>query len=330
VTGDSHCEHTHFGEAWSGSSAQHGLSIENLGSGDGIRGYASSPSSLYAGIYGHNYSTGPGVYGTSEGGGPGVAGYSTGRGVYGFGADGVVGESWSDWKSGVLGHNTGIGTGYGVTGRSDHHFGVYAWGNDDGVDDEAGDILLQGNYGEIFTEGNVLHLYSNGSVVVDLDNDNNTAGSAFSIRGGANEILWSVSEASGVIVTSGSQASAVTTAGGEQRLMYAVEGTGVWLEDLGTAMLGAGGETTIAFDPAYAGAANLGQEYQVFVSPQSDQPVLLVVSAKTAAGFTVRGVTLDGEPASCAFDFRVVAPRAGYESVRLEKFTPPAPEKEGS
>ena len=42
----------------------------------------------------------------------------------------------------------------------------------------------------------------------------------------------------------------------------------------------------------------------------------------TASGFTVRGVTLDGKAATCSFDYRVVAPRAGYEDSRLEQVTP--------
>jgi len=48
--------------------------------------------------------------------------------------------------------------------------------------------------------------------------------------------------------------------------------------------------------------------------------VLLSVTANSAS-FTVRGVTLDGQPAECAFDYRVAAKRLGYEGVRLEEAT---------
>jgi hypothetical protein len=51
------------------------------------------------------------------------------------------------------------------------------------------------------------------------------------------------------------------------------------------------------------------------------EPALLYVTAKRATGFTVRGVTLDGQPAECAFDYRVAAKRLGYEDVRLEEAT---------
>jgi hypothetical protein len=62
-------------------------------------------------------------------------------------------------------------------------------------------------------------------------------------------------------------------------------------------------------------------DYHVFVTPLCQEPVLLYVTAKRATGFTVRGGTLDGQPAECAFDYRVAAKRLGYEDVRLEEAT---------
>lgn len=313
------CEHTHFGEEWTGSSGSAGLVVDNrTGTGDGIRGYANSASADYGGVYGVNFAAGPGVYGRSDGGGPGVAGYSSGRGVYGSGADGVVGESAVNGMSGVYGNNTAT-TGYGMTGRSNNYFGVYAWGNDSSAFDTTGDLLLAGNYGEIFTYGNLLNLYSNGNVIIDLDDDNNTAGAFFRILSGSDGILWTVSETMGVIA-SGRQASVVQTADQGERLLYSIEGTGIWIEDIGTAAL-TKGEKTISFEPVFVQTVNLQQSYQVFVTPISQEPVWLYVTTKTAAGFTVRGVTLDGEPANCTFDYRVVAERIGYEDVRLESYT---------
>lgn len=317
----SSCAHTHLSEWWTGSSVQAGLIVDNrTGTGDGIRGYASATGSSYGGVYGVNFAAGPGVYGRSDGGGPGVAGYSSGRGVYGSGADGVVGESSVNGKSGVYGNNTGA-TGYGVTGRSGSYYGVYAWGNDSSASDIKGDLLLQGNYGEIFTFGGLLDLYSNDRVVIDLDNDNNSPNSFFRILGGTDNILWTVSEPSGLVVAAGNQASISKTADYGQRLTYAVEGTGVWLEDLGTATLSKDGEASVLFDPMYAQSANLEGEYQVFLTAQCDQPVLLYIVAKNATDFVVRGVTLDGKPVSCSFDYRVVAPRLGYETDRMEEYT---------
>lgn len=320
------CPHDHFDEWWTGSSLAAGLVVDNrTGTGDGIRGYANAAAANYGGVYGVNFSSGPGVYGRSEGGGPGVAGYSGTRGVYGKAADGVVGESNVNAMSGVYGFNT-ADTGYGVTGRSGNYFGVFAWGNDGSLYDTQGDILLQGTYGEIFAYGTQLDIYSNEHVIVDLDDDNNSSGAFFRILSGTDGILWSVAEPSGNVVAAGSQASAVTTADGGQRLMYAIEGTGVWLEDVGTAAL-AEGRAIITFDAAYAQTANLEREYQIFLTAQSDQPVLLYVASKTATGFMVGGATLDGQPANCAFDYRVVAPRLGYENVRTEEYSPSVKEQ---
>jgi len=315
----SSCAHDHYYENWTGANNYYGLRVENTGTGDGIRGVAYSNASDFAGIVGANYLAGPGVYGHGYGGGPGVAGYSTGRGVYGKGLDGVMGESGTDNKSGVYGYNTAPSAGYGVTGRSENNFGVFAWGNDTNLSDKNGDIVLQGEYGEIFSFGGYLDLFSNGNVYIELDDDNNSNGSWMRILSGNDGILWSVSESAGVLST-GKQATVIETADQGQRLMYAVEGTGVWLEDLGTASLDQDGETTIIFDPVYAQAADLTQEYQVFVTALSDQPVLLVVSAKMPEGFTVRGVTLDGKPAACKFDYRVTAPRRGYVGLRTEQY----------
>jgi len=55
------------------------------------------------------------------------------------------------------------------------------------------------------------------------------------------------------------------------------------------------------------------------VTPLCQKPVLLFVTAKTSAGFTVQGVTLDNQPSSCDFDYRVTAKRLGYENLRLQE-----------
>lgn len=340
---------------WTSSTTSYVGEFKNTGSGYGLRGYTTGTNSisLYGesygsaatGMRGYNDSSGYGVYGRAKNGygtygetnstsptyagvwgkatstATGVRGTSVGGiGVYGSGAgDGVEGTTTGTSKSGVWGH-TEATNGYGVTGFSTNYFGMLAEGKNTNETDAYGDLLLGGTLGELFTFSNQLNFYSNGNVRVDLDHNNDTAGSWFNIVGGDDVILWGVGESSGTVAV-GSQASAVSTASHGQRLMYAVEGTGVWLEDVGTTAL-AEGVATIVFDPVYAEAANLEGQYQVFVTAKGDQPVLLYVAAQTASGFTVRGVTLDGKPASCAFDYRVVAPRQGYEKVRTEEFAP--------
>jgi hypothetical protein len=109
---------------------------------------------------------------------------------------------------------------------------------------------------------------------------------------------------------------AVPTSSG-LRETYATGSTELWLEDAGSASL-AEGKATVQFDALYAEMVNLDAGYQVFLTPVSDQPVLLFVSSKTSASFEVQGVTLDGSPAAASFDYRIVAKRLGYEGVRLD------------
>jgi hypothetical protein len=376
----------HFGESWTGSSANPGLSITNTGTGYGFYGKGSfgvwgeSALSNKAGIYGKNTAVngwgvrgvstkngGYGVYGTDLGNGVGVYGTATtgtgvlgssddGDGVWGgtndatnagvyalnggtgpgvdamaggigvnalsFQNDGVVGTSWSDGKSGVRGEAT-LQASYGVSGYSGSEFGVFAHGPDE-WGDAAGDLFLDGTLGEIVTWANVLYEGSHNNIIMDLDNNNDNAGACLYIRDGEDNNVTSFCETTNnasTIITAGSQASVVQTQNEGQRLMYAVEGTGVWVEDVGTATL-VNGELTIAFKPAYAQAASLSGDYQVFATAKCDQPVLLYVSSQTVTDFTVKGTNLDGSASNCAFNYRVVAPRAGYESVWMEQYTP--------
>jgi len=66
-------------------------------------------------------------------------------------------------------------------------------------------------------------------------------------------------------------------------------------------------------------------EYHVYLTPLCQEAVLLFVTDKGAAGFTVQGVTLDGKASACGFDYRIVAKQRGYETVRLEEVEIPAP-----
>jgi len=96
-----------------------------------------------------------------------------------------------------------------------------------------------------------------------------------------------------------------------------VESPGNFFEDFGQGQL-ANGEATVAIDPIFAQTVNLTEIYYVFLTPVGDTPVLLFITEKTPTTFTVRGVTLDSQPAEGAFDYRIVAKRLGYEDLRLE------------
>jgi hypothetical protein len=114
--------HNHFGNYWSGSSTNYGLSVYNSSTGDGIRGSSSATNELYGGLYGYCSSTGSGVVGSSSSG-HGVHGTGA-TGVYGTGITGVYGTSSDNGGQGVQGHGTGTLT-EGVLGTSAQATGVY-------------------------------------------------------------------------------------------------------------------------------------------------------------------------------------------------------------
>jgi hypothetical protein len=101
------------------------------------------------------------------------------------------------------------------------------------------------------------------------------------------------------------------------RLLYAVESPEVWFEDIGSAAL-IDGATEVLIERIFTQTVNL-EDYQVFLTPVSDVPVILYVVAKSPASFIVMGVALDGKPVSCSFDYRIIAKRLGYEDVRLQR-----------
>ncbi len=242
--------------------------------------------------------TGSEVWGLSV-----INNYSLGNaiGVSGFAPKGV----------GVLGWST---NGYGVKGSSTNSFGGWFESDNDHLD-----LGLGGHIGRINTDGSdqesLLILSSNADIIARLDND---GGEDHQFRilnsGGAN--ACTVDE-SGNLNCAGSKSAVVQTADHGQRRLYAMESPEVWFEDFGSASL-VEGEAKVGFDPIFAETVNLEVAYHVFLTPVCQEPVLLFVTDKDATGFSVRGVTLDGQPSQCAFDYRIVAKRLGYEHMRLE------------
>ncbi|NOZ28317.1 MAG: hypothetical protein GXP39_09740 [Chloroflexi bacterium] len=242
--------------------------------------------------------TGSGVWGLSV-----VNNYSLGNaiGVSGFAPKGV----------GVLGWST---NGYGVKGSSTNSFGGWFESDDDHLD-----LGLGGHVGRINTDGSdqesMLILSSNADIIARLDNDGGED-HQFRILNSGGSNACTVDE-SGNLNCAGSKSAVVQTANHGQRRLYAMESSEVWFEDFGSASL-VEGEAKVGFDPIFAETVNLEVAYHVFLTPVCQEPVLLFVTDKGATGFSVRGVTLDGQPSQCAFEYRIVAKRLGYENVRLE------------
>ena len=110
----------------------------------------------------------------------------------------------------------------------------------------------------------------------------------------------------------------------EHLSLYGLSSTEVWFEELGSGSL-VDGRAEVAIDPVFAQTVALTKAYQVYLTATCQEPVLLFVSEKTAAYFTVQGVGLDGQPSACGFDYRLAAKRLGYEDLRLEVVEIPAP-----
>jgi len=106
--------------------------------------------------------------------------------------------------------------------------------------------------------------------------------------------------------------------------LYGISAAEAWYEDLGSAKL-VNGKVTIVIDPLFAKTVLLSDEYQVQVTATCSEAVLLFVSEKTATSFTVQGVSLDGKPSNCGFDYRISAKPLGLEKLRLESIEIPEP-----
>jgi hypothetical protein len=88
-----------------------------------------------------------------------------------------------------------------------------------------------------------------------------------------------------------------------------------WSEDFGSGAL-QNGAAAITIDPPFAETVNTQTDYHVFLTPKGDCEGLYVTNT-TPAGFTV--LELKGGKSNVAFDYRIVARRRGYETVRLRQ-----------
>jgi len=141
-----------------------------------------------------------------------------------------------------------------------------------------------------------------------------TGGYAGFFNGGVHVTDWL--SVAGDFTAYGTKSAVVDTKSYGKRTLYAIESPGVWFEDFGSAQL-VDGQAVVAIEPIFAQTVNLTETYHVFVTPVCQEAIVLFVTDKSAADFTVQGVTLDGGPTECAFDYRIVAKRLGHEDTRL-------------
>lgn len=123
----------------------------------------------------------------------------------------------------------------------------------------------------------------------------------------------------GTLGSTGPVVSVAATRDYGHRTVYSVQSAGNWFEDFGEGRL-AGGEAVVEIDPVFAQTVSLDDQYHVFLTPLGDCG--LYVAEKTDRHFVVRA--RDGGKDDIAFDYRIVAKRAGYETKRLEPVRDPA------
>ena len=85
-----------------------------------------------------------------------------------------------------------------------------------------------------------------------------------------------------------------------------------WMKDFGTGQMQKGA-AVVKIDPTFAETVAADASYHVFITPSGDSEALYVIN-KTATSFEVR--ESKGGTSSLTFDYRIVAKRRGYESMR--------------
>jgi hypothetical protein len=283
-----------------GTSSPDGFGV--FGSNSATSGYPAGTGGLSAsssgyGVFGYNSSAtccfSPGVFGVSVGG-TGVAGQATTTTGPSFGVQGF----------------TASPDGVGVQGQSPG--GVAVAGINYSTCTSSACTLVSGTAGQFSTGtgGTILQGFSGSST--------SSVTEVFSVDASGDLNM------SGNLTVTGTKSSVAQLQDGRRVALYAVESPDNWFEDFGSAQL-QNGVAAVALEATFAQTVNAGMEYHVFLTPNGDCHGLYVAS-KTPAGFEVR--ELGGGTASIAFDYRIVARRRGFETVRLQEVHAPQGVKE--
>jgi len=161
------------------------------------------------------------------------------------------------------------------------------------------------NSNAIFAENN------SGNYTLSLRNDFPDGGGiflGFSINGSC------IIDGKADLMCTGSKSAVVPVDAGARKVaLYAVESPQNWFEDFGSGRL-SGGEVTLELEPTFSQTVNTTNGYHVFLTPRGECEGLYV-SGVNGRSFTVR--ELHHGVSNVEFDYRIVAPRKGYENIRL-------------
>ena len=309
----------------SGFGLSNGTGVAGQG-GTGVFGF-SSPTTGFARAT-------VGVLNTTAAGSAAVYGIAQNTGGQTFGVQGYN-FSNTDFSSGVSGVADGDqNKTFGVTGISLSPNGTGLWGLGQGQSVTGGGVgcCVVGVWGDTSSNapgaaglvgtadgGQALFLANNSTTALTA-NINNFENSQHNVPivsfNGAFGFCNTNSD--GSLFCTGSKSAVVPVDNSRRQVaLYAVESPQNWFEDFGSGRL-EGGVGRIGLEPTFAQTVNTGSDYHVFLTPEGECRGLYV-SNKSTSGFEVH--ELGGGQSNVAFDYRIVALRRGYETVRLEDET---------
>lgn len=308
------------GRASSATGETYGVSgTSDSSDGIGVYGFADSTTGSSSGVFANSTSTGGyGVFAINSattGDTTGVASTvksPTGTGIYGTndattGASLGIEAATSSEDGGIA--MLGIGVTRSAEGANVTLRPIGVWG-DTNVDSGVG-VLATADFGIAFAGYNDAENIS----TAKLENDETTdiTGNILATHsphfGGICEI-----DVGGDLACNGSKSAVVPVDGGTRKVaLYAIEAPENWFEDAGSAQL-SNGVAIVRLESTFAQTVNSDIEYHVFLTPNGDCKGLYVTN-KTSDSFEVR--ELGGGTATVGFDYRIMARRKNYETIRL-------------
>jgi hypothetical protein len=299
------------------NSTAYGLTVGNAGTGNGVS--LSVANSSADGL-------------VEQGGVEGVVAFNSTFPLVGFGSsEGVFGENETDgnFQMSIYGFQPGTtAMNIGVEGYSASVIGIGSYGLAIGGSNEGATIdgsAATGVWGDTNADWGVLGTTDEGDSIVGFNSsepfatgyfENDTTASSTApvlVTVGGNVGGACMFDVSGDMYCSGSKSAVVPVDNGARKVaLYAVESPKNWFEDFGSGRL-SNGSAVIELESTYAQTVNT-QSYHVFLTPNGDSKGLYV-SQKSAGGFEVR--EQGGGTSSIEFDYRIVAERRGFESIRM-------------
>jgi hypothetical protein len=290
--------------------------------------YANNTAGLGDGDGVDSFATEYGVY-TSSSGSDGVVSYGGYDGGYFNGpSGGTYSENDTDSDGATAAYGFEFGSSqenYGVYGYAESGAGIGVYGQD--VEASASgssqgfELGIWGDSGESSAIA-VLGSADDGWALYGLNNSDTNATLYVSNAGtgGTGAVIQAVgkggmctADVNGSFSCTGGVAAVASVNGGAKVALSAIHSAENWFEDAGSGQLSSG-QAVVNIESVFGETVNTGVEYHVFLTPNGDCKGLYVAQ-KSPTSFVVK--ELGGGTSSIAFDYRIMAKRSGFETVRL-------------